>query len=225
MASTRSSVPISAWLLALGMALACAAAASGSQPVLKPERPIDEAKRSPSDQKPAKRQAAKPGKKRTASKPRGKAERPARSPIAPAGVEETLVMVLRHAAADRAAHHVERLFRGSAPVWVSADGPANILMVRADAETLAQVRQMVKRYEDAAAKSVRHVERNVRVFRIQHADAQRVATMIQELAPFSEQVKPPTIEWDVRTNAVLINAADTDWEAIETIIRAVDVQD
>ena len=110
-------------------------------------------------------------------------------------------------------------------VRVSADEPTNILLVRADEGTLNQVRQMVKRLEDAAARSARHVERNVRVFRIRYADAQRVGTMIHELAPFSEQAKPPTIEWDVRTNAVLVNAAATDWEAIETIIQAVDARD
>ncbi|UCG34325.1 MAG: hypothetical protein JSU68_06740 [Phycisphaerales bacterium] len=225
MVSTKASVTILAWLVGLGMVFASGAMAGGPRPVLEDKRPADAVKRSKSDEPTAGRQAARPKGKGPQAKPRAKADRPKKPSGAPAGVEETLVIVLRHTAADRVADHVARLFRGSIPVRVSADEPTNILLVRADAGTLDQVRQMVKRLESAAAQSAQHIGRNVRVYRLQYADAQRVGAMIQELAPFSGQAKPPTIEWDVRTNAVLVNAADTDWNAIETIIRAVDVRD
>ena len=112
MVSTKASVVILAWLVALGMVSASGAMASGPRPVLEPKRPASAVKRSKSDKKPADRQTAMHKGKRTQAKPRVKADRPMKPSKTPAGVEETLVMVLRHTAADRVAHHIERLFRG-----------------------------------------------------------------------------------------------------------------
>ena len=237
MAFRSRSSRVAAWWMILSLSFAAGALAAQEQPA-KPKPPPARAKAvkaskgkpksSPGKAKASKTSPAASAEKaagRQDAQAQGKHPRCKRPKKARGDEEQTLVLRLGYVPAERMAHHVKRLFSGPEPVRVSADEPGNILLVRAQPEVLDQVRHMVDLLEDAAAKSARRGERSVRVFRLEFADAQRVGSLIAELAPFSPHGPPPQVEWDLRTNALLINAGRQDWPEIETVIAAVDVRE
>jgi len=226
MASFCRSTRVLAWWLVLSLALASGALAGEKQPA-EPKQPAAKVKPPRLSKTPSKKVRAKAKAKSMAQGSESESGRQKRKEPKKAqpGEDETLVINLRHTSAQGMADHVKRLFRGPELVRTSADEPTNILLVRAQPSTLDQIRHMVTRLEDAAAASARHSQWAVRAFRVEFADAQRVADMIRELAPFSWHDPPPRVECDPRTNALLINASEGDWPAIETIIQAVDVRE
>jgi type II secretory pathway component GspD/PulD (secretin) len=209
-AFTRSA----AWWIAL--TLMTAPCVLGSEPA----QPLPESRSAQAPKAPAKKSA----------KPKRPAPRAGKDQQRKAGRNavhdsDTLVLPLKHTPVERMAEHVQRLFGGSPRVRISADQPTNMLLVRAPAEVLAQVKHLVAVLEDAAADTARDADRRVRVFRLEHTDAERVREMILELSPFSFEGPRLSIECDPRTNSLLINAGREDWDTIETIIQAVDTRD
>lgn len=109
---------------------------------------------------------------------------------------------------------------------VVADDSAGVLLVRADAEVLEEIRGIVREIDRAGARQYL-----IRQIRLERADAQRVAQAIQKLLDERAQVagggrtrgqRAASVIGDPRSSTIFVAANDQDFAEIEELVKGFD---
>ncbi len=109
---------------------------------------------------------------------------------------------------------------------VVADDAAGVLLVRADAEVLDEIRGIVREIDRAGARQY-----PIRQIRLERADAQRVAQAIQKLLDERAQVasggrargqRAASVVGDPRSAVIFVAANDQDFAEIEELVKGFD---
>jgi type II secretory pathway component GspD/PulD (secretin) len=109
---------------------------------------------------------------------------------------------------------------------VVADDAAGVLLVRAEAEVLEEIRGIVREIDRAGARQY-----PIRQIRLERADAQRVAQAIQKLLDERAQVasggrtrgqRAASVVGDPRSATIFVAANDQDFAEIEELVKGFD---